>query len=291
MGVRVGGADPRRGRHQGQEPARRDRRAVVVAPVHRRARVLRDERPAAARPQLRPPRPGHRVLAGTRAGHRPGAGLASAAVPGVDLGAAAHRRPVAGGGVAAGQPGAVPRQAAGRRHATGDRAGLRGLRDAAVPRLGRGPADGLQLPGLGRPVQAPGRRLLRACRGVRRRSVRDARLARQGARRAARRVARQDRPWRGFPGRGHPPRRRGGQPGARHARRRDRGTARRVTGGLLVSRDEPGAAARPAGQPGDTAGPAAADRRPAPAAGPRHRPARVARPRLRSAGGARRPGP
>ena len=47
------------------------------------------------------------------------------------------------------------------------------------PRSAARPGHALQLPGLGSALQAPGRGLLRAGRGVRRRSVRDARLARQ----------------------------------------------------------------------------------------------------------------
>ena len=124
-------------------------------------------------------------------GRRPGAGVAPAAVPGDDHGRAADDRAVARGRVAAGGPGAVPRSAAGGRDAGRDRAGLRRRGDPAFPRVGARPDDGLQLPGLGRSVQAPGGGLLRAGRGVRRRPVRDAGVARPDPGRAAGRAARQ----------------------------------------------------------------------------------------------------
>ena len=254
-------ADRRRGRHQGQEQARRDRRAVVVAAVYRRARFLRDEQPAAAGALLRPPGPGHRVQTGHGQGHRPGPGLAAPAVQRIDHRAAADRRPVAGGRVAAGRSGAVPCPAAGRRDAARDRAGLLRLRDTAVPRVLSRPVDELQLPGLGHAVQAPGRGLLRAGRGVRRGSFRDARLARQGPGRAARRAARQgsehrrSRP-RPVRRRGRP--RRGDQPRPGGPVRGDRPAPCGLPGGLLVSRPEPGPAAPPAAKPGRPARPAAA---------------------------------
>ena len=108
---------------------------------------------------------------------------------------------------AAGRPGAVPGQAAGGRDAAGDRASLRRLRHAAVPPVGSRPDDGLQLPGLGGPVQAPGGGLLRARRGVRRRPVRD---ARPGAARSAttcwpRCAARPEPPLSPPPAGAHPP--------------------------------------------------------------------------------------
>ena len=162
-----GPADPGRGRDQGQEQARRDRRAVVVPAVHRRAGVVRDERPAGAGPQLRAGRAGAGLRAGPGQGHRPGAGVRVAALPGPHRGAAADHGAVAAGAGAAGQPGAVPGQAAGGRDAARDRGGVRGLRHAAVPAVGRRPGHALQLPGLGRAVQAPRRGLLRAGRGVR----------------------------------------------------------------------------------------------------------------------------
>ena len=51
-------ADQGRRRDQGTQQARLDRRAVVVAPVHRRAGVIRPAEPAEPRPELRPVRAG-----------------------------------------------------------------------------------------------------------------------------------------------------------------------------------------------------------------------------------------
>ena len=160
-------ANPGGRRDQGQEQARRHRRAVVVAPVHQRAGVVRHERPAGPRPQLRPGRAGARLRTVPGQGHRPGAGVTRAPVPGPDRGAAADHRAVAAGAGPPGQPGAVPGQAARGRYAARDRGGVRRVRHAAVPALARGPGHALQLPGLGGAVQAPGRGLLRAGRGVR----------------------------------------------------------------------------------------------------------------------------
>ena len=62
----------------GAQQARRDRRAVVVAAVHRRAGVVRHERPAGPRPQLRPRR-ARCSASSSRTGYvtAPGAGLAA----------------------------------------------------------------------------------------------------------------------------------------------------------------------------------------------------------------------
>ena len=166
-GLAAGPADPGGRRDQGQEQARRDRRAVVVPAVHRRARVVRDERQAGPGPQLRQGRAGARLRAVPGEGHRPGAGVTGAALPGPDRGAAADHRAVAPGAAAAGQPGAVPGQAARGRDAARDRGGVQRVRHAAVPQVRRRSGHALQLPGLGRAVQAPGRRLLRAGRRVR----------------------------------------------------------------------------------------------------------------------------
>ena len=202
----------------------------MVAAVHQRARVVRHERSAGPRPQLRPGRAGARLRLVPGEGHCPGAGLTGAALPGPDRGAAAHHRPVAAGTGPPGRPGAVPGQAARGRDAARDRGGVRRVRHAAVPAVGRRPGHALQLPGLGSAVQAPGRGLLRAGRGFRPGPVRHAGLARQGPRRTARGAAPdpgpgRDRPARvGRPGRARPP-------------------AGRVPGDVLDARAEPGPAA------------------------------------------------
>ena len=90
-------ADPGRGRDQGAQQARRDRRAVVVPAVHRRTRVQRHRRPAGPRPQLRPGRPGAGLRAVPGQGHRPGTRVAAAALPGPHRGAAADQAAVAPG--------------------------------------------------------------------------------------------------------------------------------------------------------------------------------------------------
>ena len=242
-----GAGDPGRGRDQGEKQTRRDRRALVVAPVHRRARVLRDERPAAARARVRPQGPGPGVRAGPGQGHRTGAGVTAPAVQGQHRRAPADHGAVADGRAAAGQPGAVPGETAGRRDARGDRGGLRRLRHAPVPAVGRRPGHALQLPGLGSAVQAPRRGLLCAGRGVRRRPVRDAGVARAQQGEPARRAARSGpAPRGGRAGRcagGHGGNRRS-QRNARRARRRDRAAARAGAGGLLDAGAQPRAAAR-----------------------------------------------
>ena len=254
----------------------------MVAPVHQRARVVRHERPAGPRPQLRPGRAGARLRAVPGKGHRPGAGVTGAPVPGQDRGSAADHRPVAAGAGPAGQPGAVPGQAARGRDAARDRGGIRRVRHPAVPAVGRRPGHALQLSGLGGAVQAPGRGLLRAGRGVRPRPVRHAGLARQGPGRAARPAAphpgRRDRsgPGRADAGPGAAP---PGQPGRAGPR------ACGLPGRVRVTRAEPGPAPR-AGQRagGGRPRPGAAHVPPAAGRGPGSGPSRRADPRLRAAG-------
>jgi hypothetical protein len=243
----AGSAAAGRGRDQGQEQARRDRRAVVVPPLHQRAGVLRHERPAGPGAQLRSGRPGARLRAFPGQGHGPRAGIPGAPLSGPHRGAAADHRAMAAGAGPAGQPGAVPGQAARGRDAARDRGGVRRLRHAAVPPVGLRSGHAVQLPGLGSALQASRRGLLCAGRGVRPRSVRPAGLAGQGpggtARGAAPDSGGRPRLARGPGSRGcgrcggHPRRGLAGQP------RRAGQAAGRVPGGVLVTGAEPGPAA------------------------------------------------
>ena len=111
---------PGRGRHPGAQQARRDRRVVVVAAVHRRAGVVRARRPADPGPQLRPRRarcststlaPGRGRPRGCRARGRSRTRSRSGSTP--------FDEPRSGRRIerGAGRAGAVPRPAAGRRDA------------------------------------------------------------------------------------------------------------------------------------------------------------------------------
>ena len=168
------------------------------------------------------------------------------------------------------EPGAVPRPAAGRRDAGRDRGGLRLLRDAAVPALGRRPDMSCSCPDWGVPCKhlaavcyvlaeafdddpfamlawrGKGRDdLLAALRGSDRRAA--------GAGGAAASGGRRD------------------QPGPGATVRRDRGAASGNARRLLVTWPEPGAPSCLATQPRDTARPAAQDLGPAAASGQGHR--------------------
>ena len=148
-----------------------------------------DGGPARPRAHVRPQGPGASTSTLTAGpGRRPGAGLAPAAVPGDDRDPGVRRqhsgRDLTDG---ARRPGALPGRAAGRRDAARDRRPLRRARPAAVPvRAGHA----VLLPGLGRALQARVGGALRAGRGVRRRPVPGAGLARPRPGRAARRPAR-----------------------------------------------------------------------------------------------------
>ena len=103
---------------------------------------------------------------------------------------AVHRTRLGQGRDRAVRAGPAERQAAGRRGAARTRDDLRRRGCAAVPTLGRRPRPALQLPRLDGAVQAPGRHVLPAGRGVRRRPVPHPALAWSRPRRAARPAAR-----------------------------------------------------------------------------------------------------
>ena len=139
-GARRRPADPGRRRHHGAQQARRDRRAVVVAAVHRRAGVVRRRAagwPAAAATPARGQV--HRLRADPGHGHRAGCrapGRSPYQVTDRDP-AARPTRSGSGSHEALAGAGAVPGQAAGRRDAARDRGGVRRVRHAAVPAVGR----------------------------------------------------------------------------------------------------------------------------------------------------------
>ena len=128
-------ADRGRGRHPGADQAGLDRRAVVVAPVHRHPGARLRQRQARPGALVRAFRPGPRSGAGARARSRRGCRGRGAprtrsrsGSPAYDAasGRARRRRSAA--------QAALPRQAAGRGDAAGDRGRVRRVRPAAVPR-------------------------------------------------------------------------------------------------------------------------------------------------------------
>ena len=85
-------ADPRRRWAAGTEPARPDRRHLVVAALHHGARVGRHRRPAATRQAIRPHRPGDQHGDRPRQGDGVSPGLEGEALQGVDRDKGAHTR-------------------------------------------------------------------------------------------------------------------------------------------------------------------------------------------------------
>ena len=170
--------------------ARHDRRAVVVAPVHRHPRgdLRRRAGSTAGAPYARK---GQVLDLDLDAGpaERPGAGLARRAVPGRR---SRSRRTTSAAWTrveqALAHAGAVPGEAAGRRDA--DTRSWTVFDELGLPLFPVDAGHELLLPRLGRALQAPVRGALPAGRGVRRRPVPGAGLARPGARGAARRAAR-----------------------------------------------------------------------------------------------------
>ena len=262
----------------------------MVAAVHRGTRVLRHERPATARAELRAPRPGAWSSSWPRARWPRACRARAPAVQGDDHGAAADDRAVAGGRVAAGQlrrcsargcwPGEMPAEIE------------QVFADAGTP-LFPGPPRDLEMNCSCPDWEVPCKHLAAVCYVLAEAFDDDpfAMLAWRGKARdePARRAARQE------PGRaggrapaGGPARRPAGdQPGSRRC-------SSDVTGAPLAESladfwspgAEPGPAARPAAKPRHAARPAAPDRGPAAASQVRGtEPAGTARPGLRSARG------
>ena len=122
-----------RGWHPRPQPARRDRRDVVVAAVHRAARVVRRGLAPEARPQLRASGSGARARGRARRGHRPSPGLAVGAVPGPDPRPSPCRRRTGRASRRRWREGCLPRQAPRGRDAARHRGGLRRDASDAVP--------------------------------------------------------------------------------------------------------------------------------------------------------------
>ena len=136
----------------------------LVVPAFRRGTgVVRPRRPHAARPPLRPDRPGDRDRRVTRDGRRPGPGLARQALSRDRRPCCAQRRAVdCDSGRDAAKVGFAARLSR-RRGPSRPRAGIRRRRRSALPGRLERHADQMQLPRLGEPVQAHrGRALLLA---------------------------------------------------------------------------------------------------------------------------------
>src|SRR6266540_4103824 len=172
------------GRDPGAQPARADRRDVVVAAVHRAARVVRRRLAAETGTDLRACRAGRRARGRAGAGAREGTGIALLALPRADPRQGPLRAPVAPRREGDGRAGAAAREAARGRDAARHRGAVRILQADAVSALEARADRELQLPGLGEPVQARRGRLLPARRALRRESVPDLRLERARAGRA-----------------------------------------------------------------------------------------------------------
>ncbi len=171
--VRMGTDPPARGegRHQGAQQARRLRPKAGGPALDRGAGELQHRRAAEPGPHLCPQGPGARLDDRAGAGPGQGAGIAAEAVRRDDPGQAADRGPMdesRQGGIGGHLECRPPDR---RRDAGKPGRHLPGGGTVAVPGEARRPEDRVLLPGLVEPVQAHGRRLLPAGRGVRPRPV------------------------------------------------------------------------------------------------------------------------
>lgn len=148
----------------------------MVETVHRRPRVVRRHRAAPARTRLRPARPGPAPRRPPLRGDGLRPGLEGRALRGDDRHPRHRRLGRDRGGPRPAR--GLPCPAPGGRDAARHRAGVQRVRRRPLPRILRGSAPDVQLPRLGRPLQARSRGPLPPGRGLRRRPVPHPRLER-----------------------------------------------------------------------------------------------------------------